>query len=185
MEINLIPQVPKEKKYFWPITIVLFIVVVSLCILVGFQLYEKKEYIDEKQMELINLTKERGIIEEEVNIVSDDSELIINYLDEVDYLNANNIDWLPLLDELSIRLPFDAKLVNANITSNNLLSISGMFKTIESVGEYIQLLDQIEWIEEAQFISSEADIKEDQSVEYYVVLKIIINSYSFNTEGGA
>lgn len=184
MDINLIPEVPKVKKYLFPIAILLIIIVIIIGVLIGLKYYEKSEEIKVKQSELENIVVQEGMFSEELKSKSENSDLIIEYLDVANNLISDSINWLPILDELSIRLPSDATIFDMSFYDENEINIEGTFSSLASVGEYIQLLNQVEWIEEANFINSEADILENQDIEYHVTLSITVNSFFFDEMGG-
>ncbi|MFV9511060.1 PilN domain-containing protein [Tepidibacillus sp. LV47] len=183
MEINLLPQVPTMQKYRFQIAIVVGVIVILFSAFVGFQIWYKTNQIEKQKIILQQLKSERETKESQLNQEQRVIQFIKTYQKEYTRLKAADINWVPIVDELSKRLPSNGRIIQMNWSDDGTIKMVGDFSSLESIGQYLQLLNQLEWIEQVDFVNAQA---QDQSTSgrFQVLLNVKINQeslYMINT----
>jgi len=163
MEINLLPHVPTSHKYKYQIAVVVGIVVILFSAFIGFQLWHKNNVLEDKKLTLERLIDRRGMDTQELQQQQFISKLVVTYQNEYKRLKAVDIDWVPLIDQISKQLPKDAVIMQMNWSDEGIINMAGDFASLKQVGQYIQLLSDLEWIEEVQFVNAQSAM--DQQAE--------------------
>jgi len=156
MEINLLPHVPKTQKYRFQIALIVGLVVVVFSAFIGFQIWYKTNQIENKKTILQQLKSSHGSKANEVSKEQRVYRLVKSYQEEYAKLKSADINWVPIIDEISKKLPGDGRILQMSWSDDGIIKMAGEFSSLESVGQYLQLLDHIPWVDDVQFVNAQA-----------------------------
>ncbi|GBF10813.1 PilN domain-containing protein [Tepidibacillus sp. HK-1] len=169
MEINLLPQVPTTKKFLWPIAVVIGLIVIVYSSFVGLQIWSKSNQLTSQTQILEQLKKERKASTNQLNQLRQERQLPALYLETIKQLDSAHINWISLVDEISKKLPKDGNIISMSWKNNGKIEMIGYFHSLERVGQYIQWLNQIEWIKEANFINTQETTTQETYIQDILV----------------
>ena len=156
MEINLLPHIPTSQRYRYQIALIVGVVVVLFSSFIGFQIWYKNNQIEENQAKLAQLQSERQALNKKVQEQDQLSKLANTYQNEYSRLKAADINWVPIIDEISKKLPSDGKILQMNWSDDGIIKMAGDFASLESVGQYLQLLYSLEYVDQVQFVNGQS-----------------------------
>ncbi|MGO4494344.1 hypothetical protein AB4114_00335 [Paenibacillus sp. 2RAB27] len=155
--INLLPKAPRSKRIFLPLLVlsVLFFLILSSSLLYAGHYFKNNMQHVEDQIALTNasiqtLTQQRQLDEQSINYQ--------NLHAEIDKLKNKRIDWIPVLETISAKLPATGRILSAEIpkdenkeqnngsnsavsqTTPVLVNLKLEFAALSSVADYISLL---------------------------------------------
>jgi cell division protein FtsB len=155
--INLLPKAPRSKRIFVPLLVlsVFFFLILSTSLLYAGHYFTNNMQNVEEQIALTNasiqtLTQQRQLDEQSINYQ--------NLQAEIDKLKNKRIDWIPVLETISAKLPLTGRMLSAEIpkdeknVGNNganpavtqttpvIANLKLEFATLSSVADYIALL---------------------------------------------
>ncbi|KRE59511.1 hypothetical protein [Paenibacillus sp. Soil750] len=155
--INLLPKAPRSKRIFLPLLVasLSFFLILSSSLLYAGHYFNSNMQNVENQIVLTNasiqsLTKQRQLDEQSINFQ--------NLQAEIDILKNKRIDWIPVLETISTKLPVTGRILSAEIPKNEnkeqnngansavsqvtpvIVSLKTEFAALSSVADYISLL---------------------------------------------
>ncbi|CAH1196618.1 hypothetical protein PAECIP111891_00911 [Paenibacillus allorhizoplanae] len=155
--INLLPKAPRSKRIFVPLLLssVSFFLILSSSLVYAGHYFNSNMQNVENQIVLTNasiqsLTKQRQLDEQSINFQ--------NLQTEIDKLKNKRVDWIPILETISTKLPTTGRILSAEIpkdenkAQNNgansavsqatpiIVSLKLEFAALSSVADYISLL---------------------------------------------
>ena len=146
MEINLLPQVPKTKKYLWPIAIISAIVLISFSSIIGVDIWKKSNLLEEKKQVLEQLHEQRKEKQGSLAKDQENAQLINLYNENYKLLMATHVNIVPYIDELSTLLPQEGIITSVNWSDVGMMKVTGEFDALDMIGQYVQLLEQRDWV---------------------------------------
>jgi len=145
-EVNLMPKISKFKRYKWLFASAFGALIIAYSLLLGLLYIDKSQLLKERNSELDQLIIER----EEKQLIfeqdKEDAQLFTEYLTTYESLQQQHINLVPFLDDLSKLLPVDEGFVKIYWTNEGVFNITGEFSSLDVLGHYIELLNQLNWI---------------------------------------
>ncbi|WP_339059933.1 hypothetical protein [Tepidibacillus marianensis] len=156
MEINLLPHVPTTQRYRFQIALIVGLVVILFSAFIGFQIWYKTNQIEKQKVVLQQLKSSHDLKGNQLNQEQRVTRLVQSYQEEYTKLKSADINWVPIIDEISKKLPSDGRILQMNWSDDGIIKMAGEFSSLESIGQYLQLLNRIEWVDDVQFVNAQA-----------------------------
>lgn len=191
MEINLLPELPASKKYLWPIAILAGTVMISLSAFVGLQLWEKSGILKEKTNLLNQLKEQHELRQTILNKSKEESQLFSAYLENYNEFKKMHVNLVPFIDDMSKRLPNSGYLTTIEWTDEGMIHLIGEFSSLDIIGQYVQLLEQLNWVEDVHVLNVEnqenendlPDNRQSSKPLFQFEMEIMTNSQEFYKRG--
>lgn len=167
MEINLLPKVPKEKRFRFPISLAVAIIVLIPSGFIAWDALENRGDLVEQQRILQDLVNKSNYYSQQLAENKNDSQAFGDYFTELDLIRNQQIDWVLVFDELANKLPADGKIINLAYNGGDNLMMDVDFSSLNIGAQYIQLLETILWVDEIISVQSST-----QAGNYQLELKI-------------
>jgi len=148
MEINLLPEIPKTKRYQWLIVILAGLVVLGLSTLAGIHIWQKSQALTEKTELLEQLKKNREQKMELLNKSKTEIEIFTVYLNNYNNLINSHVNYVPFVDDFSQYLPEDGKLLMISWLEDGIVQLTGEFTSMDLIAKYVQFLNQLTWVDD-------------------------------------
>ncbi|OEF98056.1 hypothetical protein BHF71_03275 [Vulcanibacillus modesticaldus] len=188
MEINLLPEIPATKKFLWPIAIIAAILIISTSSLVSWHIWEKSRILADKNQQLELIKKQREQQQKILNKNKEDSQLFSAYLANYNSLIKKHVNLVPLIDDMSRLLPSNGYLYVVEWSEEGIINLIGEFPSLEVIGQYIQLLNELYWVKdisiksvnESEFsLDLQSNQKSDrgQLMQFNMEIKIDLQSF--------
>ncbi|CAN7572932.1 hypothetical protein LJR153_004157 [Paenibacillus sp. LjRoot153] len=169
--INLLPKEPRSKRIFVPLLVssVLFFLILTSALLYAGHYFKNNMQNVENQIALTNAsiqasTQQRQLDEQSINYQ--------NLQAEIDKLKKKRIDWIPVLDTISTKLPATGRILSAEIpkvekkvanldtnstttqTAPVIVNLKLEFGALSTVADYILLLQNSSLFESVSVLSA-------------------------------
>ena len=158
MNINLLPVVPKTRRFKFPIFLLVALVVLGASGLVALDVYEKLgQYNDEKAAyELVAADLERA--EARLAASRAESKVFLDYNREFNEIQKGYYDVTKIFDAIAGLLPSQGKISSLSLSNDGYLRLGLELPRILLASQLIQVFDDTPWVQEVQsIISSAAD----------------------------
>ncbi len=155
MEINLLPKIPNTRRFRFPISFIIAIVVLVPSGFIGWQAWGNSIILEEQQSILQDLVNKSDYYSGKLEENKTDTQLFEKYFTELNLIRDQHLDWVVLFDGLTSKLPTDAIITSLTYDGGESVLIDAEFPSINLGAQYIQWLETIDWVDEIKSAQSE------------------------------
>ncbi len=178
MNINLLPVVPKTRRFKFPIFLLVALVVLGASGLVALDVYEKLgKYNDEKAAyELVAADLERA--EARLAASRAESKVFLDYNREFNEIQKGYYDVTKIFDAVAGLLPSQGYVNSLQLSEDGNMQLALEFPKILQVSQLIQVFTDTAWVDDVQAVASTAG---DGAAELHLNMQIDLDKL---LEGG-
>lgn len=147
MKINLLPEVSITKKYRYLILFLILAIFISFNVFVFMQIIDKGHSLAEQKEILDKLSQTEETYKNQILLQKDEFLALNKYAKAIQSIEKNHFGWMNHLDQISKLLPKGSRITNLTWSDEGSISFSAQFRSIEEVGQFIQLVDQMKWVD--------------------------------------
>lgn len=173
MKINLLPIIPKTRRFKFPIFLLVAVLVLGASGLVAIDVYQKLGEYNAEKTAYERIAADLEQAEQNLAVSRAESKVFIDYYREFNDVQKNNYDVTLIFDAIAGLLPAQGYISMLSLSGDDYLSLNIEFPKVLTSSQAIQIFDDTPWVEEIRTVDSSF---ESGRTEMLLLMKINIDT---------
>lgn len=146
MQINLMPVIPKTKRFKFPIFLLVVILVVCASGLVASDVYQKLGIYNTEKEAYNKIAAERTRLEQQLVANREEGKIFADYYSKFNDVQQGNYDITHVFDSIAALLPEKGAINQLTLTEDGHLSLNLELPGVLTASQLIQIFINTPWV---------------------------------------